>query len=182
MTRVRITGTVLGTVWEGELDDLLAANSDLDDEFVTRVQDLQGGETAYFSSEWFSLTVVEEEEKENSFGAKESLTHSTGEGHGVGSLLTLNLPELFELPDFIAYVNKWAGKGLATWHTPPGFRSPLGEHADVFIQADISLQENGWEIECSEEFPETILTLLADTVGTTAGEWHGIIRLTNLQE
>jgi len=54
---VRITGKLLGE-WEGNLDEVLAANPDLDPELVTSLRE---GETLDFlSSEHFKLTRVNE--------------------------------------------------------------------------------------------------------------------------
>jgi hypothetical protein len=57
-------------------------------------------------------------------------------------MLELYVPGLFADPAFAAWLNQWAGLGLATWHCRSDEPNEPGELSDVFVVYDHGLGDS----------------------------------------
>jgi hypothetical protein len=86
--------------------------------------------------------------------------------------LELRVPGLFEDPAFAAWLNRQAGKGLATWH---GEGEPT-EMSDVFLVYDHG--ESGDSPDCPGGMPRHCWDHLCRLVRAN-GVDYGVLRLVN---
>jgi len=94
--------------------------------------------------------------------------------HSFEKMLVLNAPELFEREDMQDRLHD-EYTGLATWHIPG---SKVGEFSDVFLKVEVC---SDGTVEISDDLPEYVLGALTGYL-SHLGEFHGILRLTNIEE
>jgi len=89
---------------------------------------------------------------------------------GVGPVLVVDAPELYQQEDFMAWLNRQ--DAVATWHRPG---EPAGEYSDVFVTFDHEEGSDsdmpGWDV---------ILQALCAQGFTT--NWEGLLWIRNMED
>jgi len=89
--------------------------------------------------------------------------------------LTINSPDLFQRPDFLAWLNKDAIK--FTWHT----KGAASDFSDVIVLVDPSLNGEGSDSDMPQEIWDQIIEECKKHFKPQGFESHIMVHLVNMQ-
>lgn len=90
--------------------------------------------------------------------------------------LVINAPEFFEDPAFMAWLNN--GESKVTGHIKGN--AVADEYSDVVVSVDPGLNGEGSDSDMPEYIWNKIVDACREHLGTSSGECHYLVRLTNL--